>query len=166
MRQQILFRLSIQLLLAVTIAVAALALPTHVGVAQPGEVEAQPWPGKEPSKIPDLVRQRIERIAHELQAAPQLSPGIAKGLDATVAGGLELEFHAAGPVGDAEAASLEALGATILTSTADISWPTGGPPPGLGVVVARIPFDQVEAAAALPWVVAVRAVEDNPPDIR
>jgi len=130
----------------------------------PATVGALPEPGKEPSKIPDLVRQRIERIARELQVAPRLSPRASAELKATVEGQLDLEFHAAGAVGDAEAASLEALGATILTSTADITWPLGGPPPGLGVVVARIPFDQVEAAAALAWVVAVRPVENNPPD--
>ena len=60
-------------------------------------------------------------------------------------GKIELVFHAAGAIGAAEVQDLVALGADIvitLTSPA-------------GLIQAWVPYQQVEAAAALPWVVAV-----------
>ena len=61
------------------------------------------------------------------------------------AGQIELVFHAAGVIGSAEEQDLRTLGADIvivLTSPA-------------GMIQAWVPYHQVDAAAALPWVVAV-----------
>jgi uncharacterized repeat protein (TIGR01451 family) len=117
------------------------------------------------SKIPSIVQQRIEQLQGASATLSGQSPSGSL-VQVTAAGELDLEFHARGAVGDAEKADLVALGATILSTTADLVWPSGvQPPAGLGVITARISFSQVAAAAALPWVVAVTPVEVNPPDV-
>ena len=126
-----------------------------------------------PSTVPEIVRDRIQRIEAALEATP--TPGVLE--PETVAalsdnlvtvnaqGELDLEFHSAGPVGLAQRADLTALGATILLSTGETP-AVPGPSSSLGpqIIVARIAHAKVEAAACLPWVAAVRPVEKSQPD--
>jgi hypothetical protein len=106
---------------------------------------------KQPSKIADSVH----RVLRDIDATSAQRTAARATVDLSAlsnplvrvnqAGKIELVFHAAGPVGDAEVRDLEALGADIvitLTSPA-------------GMIQAWVPYQQVEAAAALPWVVAV-----------
>ena len=114
-----------------------------------GRAEAQ---DKTPSKLAGAVqrmltdlsgtgaqRSSLARIAVDLSALS--NPLVRVNAD----GKIELVFHAAGAIGAAEVQDLLALGADIvitLTSPA-------------GLIQAWVPYQQVEAAAALPWVVAV-----------
>ena len=114
-----------------------------------GRSEAQ---DKMPSKLAGAVqrmltdlsatgaqRSSLARIAVDLSALS--NPLVRVNAD----GKIELVFHAAGAIGAAEVQDLVALGADIvitLTSPA-------------GLIQAWVPYQQVEAAAALPWVVAV-----------
>lgn len=124
-----------------------------------------------PSKIAYIIRDRIVKIEAARTVTPVLSSQTLatlsdSALSVTEDGQLELEFHSSTVVGDAEALALQNLGATILSSTGNISWPAGvTPPPQLGVIAVRIPPSAVEQAAALPWVVAVTPVEKQPPDV-
>jgi hypothetical protein len=132
--------------LATLAALSVMILGTvRASVAQPGD----------PSTIPDMVRQAIAPAV-----APRVPVALVSGYTVDPDGTILLELHAAAPVGAAEEGDLLALGATIELSTASLAGP-----PGLGVIVARIGAGEVAAAAALPWVVAVRPVERNPPDV-
>lgn len=109
-----------------------------------------PEPATGASKVADSIRRLLGQInAASLAGAPTdlstLSTGL---LHVSASGKIELVFHAAGAVGDAEVADLESLGAEIV---AKLAWP--------GLIQAWVPSGQVEAAAALSWVVAV-----TPPD--
>jgi uncharacterized repeat protein (TIGR01451 family) len=152
-----------QVLIGLVVAVAVLVYGPW-GVL-PAFAQAQPAMVKEPTKIPYIVQERIR----QLESASVTTLGVTGPSDGLVQttpeGELDLEFHAAGPVGTAEKAELLALGATILFSTGDLVWPPGVQPPvGLGMITARVPYDKVAAAAALPWVVAVTPAEASPPD--
>jgi len=123
----------------------------------------------QPSKIANIVQQAITRCEDAAaQGINNLSvlgapTGLAEGglVRISPAGEIELLFHAAGPTGPQERADLEALGATIV----DVLQV----PPNLkiqpaGMIQAWIPYDKVEAAAALPWVVAVTPPGYGEPD--
>ncbi len=118
-----------------------------------------PDPGKkEQSKIPSIVQESLYELAGGGTAVyDDMLPAVDH------EGRIQLEFHAAGAVGSTEKADLESLGAIVELSTGDLVLSDGLE--GLGVIVAWIPYSQVEAAAALPWVVVVRPVDRAPPDV-
>ena len=123
-----------------------------------------------PSKIAGMVQDRIDRI-RAAQTAGLMSAAVAQrlsteALPVSAGGELEVEVHAAAAVGVSESASLESLGATILASTGDLRWPAGvNVPASLGIITARIPFDQIDAVAAFGWVVAITPAEKQLPDV-
>jgi uncharacterized repeat protein (TIGR01451 family) len=122
-----------------------------------------------PSKIAAVISDRIAQLESArargiamAQAAQELSDRL---LRVTAAGEFEVEFHARSRVNNGHADALRGFGAAILHSTADVVWPAGGVPAAdLGIVAVRIPAERIPAAAALPWVTAVRPAERNPPD--
>jgi len=122
------------------------------------------------SKLAGLITDRINQVS-SAQAAGTFTAQTAAALSSPLLivgadGQLEVEFHAARAVGQADSAALVALGATILASTGDIQWPAGiTPPPNLGVIAVRIPAANILQAAALDWVVAVTPVERQTPDV-
>jgi hypothetical protein len=129
---------------------------------------AQPRKGP-PSKIAYVISERIARLEAArargmaiAEAAQELSDPL---LRVTASGEFEVEFHAKSRVDNSHADALRGFGATILRSTANVRWPVGvASPPNLGIIAVRIPADRIAAAAALPWVSAVRPAEKNPPD--
>jgi uncharacterized repeat protein (TIGR01451 family) len=129
---------------------------------------AQPRKGP-PSKIAYVISERIARLEAArargmaiAQAAQELSDPL---LRVTASGEFEVEFHAKSRVDNGHADALRGFGAAILRSTANVRWPAGvASPPNLGIIAVRIPADRIAAAAALPWVSAVRPAEKNPPD--
>ncbi|HRQ37670.1 MAG TPA: hypothetical protein PLD25_07125 [Chloroflexota bacterium] len=108
-------------------------------------------------KIASSVQQRLTAISQAMASGTADVSGLSDNLLRIRPGGeMALVFHAAGTVGQAEEADLVALGAEIVTSTADLTWPEGmPPPPGLGQIQAWLLYDRVEDAARLPWVTAV-----------
>jgi uncharacterized repeat protein (TIGR01451 family) len=128
---------------------------------------------EQPSKVAYIIDDRINKIEEAFKEIPtgdklppevvsKLSDGL---LSVNSSGEILLEFHSAQAVGVPEISDLEALGATVEASTADLVWPEGMQQPrGLGIVVAWIPNDKVGEAAELAWVLAVRPVESNGPD--
>ncbi len=117
--------------------------------------------GKEQSTIPSIVQDTLDNLA---RGGGAVYDGMLPAVDHE--GRIQLEFHAAGAVGSTEKADVVNLGAIVELSTGDLVWPGGtSGPEGLGIIVAWIPYNQVEAAAALPWVVVVRPVDTAPPDV-
>jgi hypothetical protein len=108
---------------------------------------------KQPSKIPDSVQQVLRQL--DATSAQRAAARVAVDLSVlsnplvrvNPAGKVELVFHAAGAVGEPEERDLEALGADIVITLKSPA----------GMIQAWVPYQQVDAAAALPWVVAVTA---------
>ncbi len=140
---------------------APIPTPTTAPLASSGTREPQDPGEKMWSKIPSIVQEIIDKLARgETIDRNDMLPAVDH------EGRIQLEFHAAGAVGSTEKADLESLGAIVELSTGDLVWPGGtSGPEGLGVIVAWIPYSQVEAAAALPWVAAVRPLDKAPPDL-
>jgi hypothetical protein len=115
------------------------------------------------SKVPSMVRTQVTRVRQAMsrrgattlsaQQARTLSGGF---LSVRTDGGIDLQLHATGPVGAAEAAQLRALGATVLASSADFAAVSGVALPQAGLIHAVVPYDMVDAVAGLPWVAALR----------
>jgi len=133
-------------LAATLIAATVLALSSTSG--GPDRVEAQL---KQPSKVADSVQRVLKEVdaTSAQRSAARVSidlSGLSTGLvHVSPSGKIELVFHAAGAIGTAEVKDLEALGADIV---ATLTSPAA-------LIQAWVPYQQVEAAAALPWVVAV-----------
>jgi subtilase family protein len=116
-----------------------------------------------PSKIPTLLRDRAAEVAAAMSArsttaqrqakARDLSAGV-MGIDA--AGGIDVLVHAATPVSQAQTAQLTALGARVVTNSASFPDVPGAALPETGLVRAVVPYDQLDAVAALGWVSALR----------
>ncbi|MDA0733403.1 MAG: S8 family serine peptidase [Chloroflexi bacterium] len=138
------------------IAVAALILGT-AGISIAQGTPPTNSPAKALSKVPTIVMNTVDQLE---KGEPLASPWL---VQSSLDGRLRLEFHSANAVGDSEKEDLEKLGASIEKSSGDILW-TQGAPPGLGVIAAWVPYQQVDAAARLPWVVAITPVEENTPD--
>jgi hypothetical protein len=115
------------------------------------------------SRVPALVRDQIARISQAMsrygggalsaEQAAQLSGGF---LPVRTDGGIDLQLHARGPVGAAQAAQLRGLGAAVIQSSADFTPVPGASLPQAGLIHAVVPYNRVDDVAALPWVAAVR----------
>jgi hypothetical protein len=107
---------------------------------------------QKPSKIASSVQQLVDKITTSAgtariaqSALSNLSNDL---LHVDAAGRIELLFHAAGIIGAGEEQDLKALGAEIVIKLESF-----------GMIQAWVPYDKVEEAALLDWVVAV-----TPPD--
>ena len=115
------------------------------------------------SKVPSLVRTQVAKIRQAMsqhgattlsaQQARTLSAGF---LPVRADGAIDLQLHALGPVGAAQAQQLRGLGATVLGSSADFAEVSGLTLPQAGLIHAVVPYDMVDAVAGLSWVAAVR----------
>ncbi|HTQ80351.1 MAG TPA: hypothetical protein VMM92_10165, partial [Thermoanaerobaculia bacterium] len=120
-----------------------------------------------PSKIAEIVRQRAAVLARTLSsrplrrlAVPEVAALSDSALRVDAAGRLLLIFHAAQPTGEKEKRQLTDLGAWIERSTSDPELARGQRGlPNLGMIVAWVPYDQIDRAAGLSWVVAVTPAE-------
>ena len=124
-------------LVAISMLLLALLIPAGGSIAQAQEGKTEASRVKEPSKIPSIIGDAITQLDQGASLDAQV-------LQVSSAGELQLEFHAVGEVGAVERADLEALGAAIETTTEGIGLP------GLGIIVAWLPYSQVDAASALP----------------
>ncbi|HUM71247.1 MAG TPA: hypothetical protein PLK31_20645, partial [Chloroflexota bacterium] len=127
----------------------------------------------QPSKVAYIIQERINQVTAAMQTTSvsgTLSPAAVAALSDNLikvnsAGEMRLAFHSRQAITPAMAANLQSHGSTIEISTANIIWPAGmSAPPGLGVIVAWMPYGRVMEAAQAGWVTAVTTVEENPPD--
>jgi hypothetical protein len=158
----------ITLLSGALLAVPALAM-TGTANAAPGTAAGPSAPAATAhaaSKVPSLVRAQAARVGQAMTAAKsagatRLSPQQTRTLGddflpVRTDGALDLELHATGAVGAAQAAQLTALGATVLGSSADFAKVPGVALPDAGLIHAAVPYNRVDAVAGLSWVAAIR----------
>jgi hypothetical protein len=131
---------------ATLLLLAIVTLPFDQGLSR---AEAQ---DKTPSKLAGPVQRMLNDLAatgaqrSTLARAPVDLSALSNPLVRVNADGkIELVFHAAGVIGSAEENDLLALGADIVVTLTSPA----------GMIQAWLPYQQVDAAAALPWVVAV-----------
>jgi hypothetical protein len=110
---------------------------------EPAASQASTGADKRPGKVSAALQQQI--------ADPSQQRPYSGGAPVRADGRIEVEFHAVGPVGAAETDALRRLGAEIVTTLS----PDAVVPPA-GVIVAWIPPDKVQEAAAAEWVAAVK----------
>ncbi len=114
---------------------------------------AQEISEKHPSKVADIVVQMYLKCQEAAAAGVTDLSGISNELGkVTPAGDIELTFHAVNSTGLTEETDLEYLGAKIVDRLV-IPEELGLPPAGM--IQAWMPYEQIEAAASLPWVTAV-----------
>ena len=123
--------------LASLLVATVLALTLHPGALPRAEAQV-----KQPSKMPDAVLQ----VLGQLEAAGRQRVAARAAVDLTIlstglvrvnaAGKVELVFHAAGTVGDAEVRDLEALGADVVITLRSPA----------GMIQAWVPYQEAQAA--------------------
>ena len=80
----------------------------------------------------------------------------ARSLGVDGSGRLGVQVYAAAPVTGQQQADLTALGVTVLKNSADFPAVPGADLPSTGLVPATVPYDKLDAVAALGWVTALR----------
>lgn len=114
------------------------------------------------AKVPALLRERAARIGATVRAkgaglsaaqVDRLSAGVL-GVDA--GGGIDVLVHGAAPATTEQTGQLAKLGARVLLNSADFATVAGADLPNTGLVRAMVPYDRLDAVAALPWVTALR----------
>jgi hypothetical protein len=135
----------------VLVAPLVAAVPVSSAVAAPAA----------PSKVPSLLRQQAEKIGQTMRAQHGLAKAQADSLSAhtlsiSSAGAIGVQVHALHPVGSAEESQLRSLGATIQTSSASFAPVAGADLPDAGLISAMVPYDKLDAVAALDWVATLR----------
>ena len=116
-----------------------------------------------PSKVPTLLRHEAAQIGAALAAngtgaltAAQITTVSAGALDIDASGRIAVLVHSAGLVTSSQAAQLSALGATDLSSSTSWTPVAGMTLPTTGLVTVMLPYDKLDAVAALPWVTVLR----------
>jgi hypothetical protein len=114
------------------------------------------------SKVPSLIRQQVAAIrgalgsGRRLMSARQLERISGGFLNVQANGGIDVQLHAIGRVGGKELKQLTSLGVDVRHSSANWKSVPGIEFPDAGLVDAIVPYDKVDAVAALSWVAAVR----------
>lgn len=143
------------LLVGVVLTAPAVVVATG-GSAAAGPVDAV---SQAPSKVPSLLRQQADKVAKTVKTgrmAAQAQALEANVLSLDAQGGLGVEVHGLGPATKQQADQLKALGATIKTSSADFAAVPDADLPNAGLISAMVPYDKLDAVAALPWVATLR----------
>jgi hypothetical protein len=109
-----------------------------------------------PSKIPTLLRQSAELAEAAASAKAKVSGPEARSLGVGPTGRLGVQVYAAAPVTAAQEADLSNLGVSVLKNSADFKAVPGIALPSTGLVSASVPYDKLDAVAALGWVTALR----------
>ncbi|HWD81730.1 MAG TPA: S8 family serine peptidase [Kribbella sp.] len=115
-----------------------------VAVVQPATAATTP---EAAGKVPSLLRQAAKEAAGAQQA---------RSLGAQGNGRLGVQVYAAAPVDAQQQSELSKLGVTVETNSADFKGVAGVDLPSTGLVLAQVPYDKLDAVAALPWVTALR----------
>jgi hypothetical protein len=131
---------------------------TLLGIVAAAEAAVPPR-----AKVPTLVREQAAKIRGALgrsgdarlsaEQARAISGGF---VSARRDGRLDVLLHAVGTVGDAQADALARLGVKVLGNSADWKSVPGVALPRPGIVRAAVPYDRIDAVAALPWVAVMR----------
>jgi hypothetical protein len=143
--------------LACLLSGVALVVPTAiVAVVQPAAATPAAAAAKAPSKIPSLLRQSagLAKAAASAKAKAASPQARALGVDNT--GRIGVQLYAAAPVTAAQETALSNLGVSVLKNSAAFKRVPGVDLPSTGLVSASVPYDKLDAVAALDWVTALR----------
>jgi hypothetical protein len=139
------YLMSSLLLIAPTLVAAAVVQPA---VAAP--VAAQP------SKIPTLLRDSAALAGAAAKARVSTASPEARSLGIDRSGRIGVQVYAASPVTAQQEASLTSLGVSVLKNAADFKAVPGADLPTTGLLSTTVPYDKLDAVAALGWVSALR----------
>lgn len=117
------------------------------------------------SKVPDIIRQASAKVRSHMATNAATPASLGSLSNALVHvdgnGAIEVTIHAASPITQSQESALSALGARI---TSRLAPPAAANIPTAGMVQAWVPNDQLDAIAALPWVVQLTPPDYSPPD--
>lgn len=123
-----------------------------VAVVSPATAATPPDPAAAQvaqSKVPSMLRDAATLAAKKQSSVQARSLGVE-------GSSLGVQVYAAAPVTAQQQADLTALGASVLKNSADFPAVTGADLPSTGLVSATVPYDKLDAVAALGWVTALR----------
>ncbi|TCM51692.1 S8 family serine peptidase [Kribbella sp. VKM Ac-2568] len=109
-----------------------------------------------PSKIPTLLRDSANLAAAAAKAKTSQADPKARSLGIDSSGRIGVQLYAAAPVTAQQEATLTSLGVSVLKNTADFKPVPGAELPATGLVSTTVPYDKLDAVAALGWVTALR----------
>ena len=109
-----------------------------------------------PSKIPTLLRDSANLAAAAAKAKTSQADPKARSLGIDSSGRIGVQLYAAAPVTAQQEATLASLGVSVLKNTADFKPVPGAELPTTGLVSTTVPYDKLDAVAALGWVTALR----------
>jgi hypothetical protein len=146
-----------------TLLVSVVLVVPVVAVLAGGSAAAEPaGAAGVPSKVPSLLRQQADKIGQAVRAnkaglgAAQVKSLAVNTLSVDSAGAIGVQVYGNQAVGAAQESQLRSLGATVRTSSAGFAAVPGAELPAAGLISAMVPFDKLDAVAALPWVATLR----------
>jgi hypothetical protein len=132
--------------LIVPLAVVAVVSPASAASSE------DPAASAASAKVPSMLRDAAKTAA---AAAKGKTAGVQpRAMSVERPGRLGVQVYAAAPVTAAQEAALTALGVTVEKNSADFKSVAGLP--NTGLVSASVPYDKLDAVAALDWVTALR----------
>jgi hypothetical protein len=102
------------------------------------------------AKVPSMLRDAAKLAAGKQAGVEARSLGVQGN------GRLGVQVYAAAPVTAQQQAELTALGVSVQKNSADFKTVPGIDLPSTGLVSAQVPYDKLDAVAALGWVTALR----------
>jgi hypothetical protein len=142
--------------LACLLSGVTLIVPMAIVAAVQPATAAPAAAAAEPSKIPTLLRQSAELAKASASAKAGAVDPQARSLGVNASGRIGVQVYAAAPVSAAQEADLSKLGVSVLKNSADFTAVPGADLPSTGLVSASVPYDKLDAVAALGWVTALR----------
>ncbi|MGW6282887.1 S8 family serine peptidase [Kribbella sp. NPDC055071] len=136
--------------LVVPLGVVAAIQPATAAPTAKAEAVAQP------SKVPSLLRQSAELAKAAASNKAKAAGPEARALGVGAAGRLGVQVYASAPVTTAQESDLAKLGVSVLNNSVDFAAVPGATMPSTGLVSASVPYDKLDALAALGWVTALR----------
>ena len=136
---------------------AAMAAVVQPATATPTAVAVATTASATPSKIPSMLRDAAAQAGAAVSARKSPASGAkARELGIQSTGRIGVQINAAAPVTAQQEAALASLGVTVLNNSADFKKVPGVALPSTGLVSASVPYDKLDAVAALGWVTALR----------
>ncbi|RZT20794.1 subtilase family protein [Kribbella sp. VKM Ac-2569] len=135
-------------MLIVPMAVVAVVSPA-TAASPPDPAAAPAAQGHAAAKVPSMLRDAATLAAKKQASVQARSLGVEGSR-------LGIQVYAAAPVTAQQQAELTALGASVLKNSADFPAVAGAALPSTGLVSATVPYDKLDAVAALGWVSALR----------
>ena len=127
-----------------------LVVPMAVVAVVPPATAASPQDPAAAAKVPSMLRDAAELASTKQTGVNARAMGVESN------GRLGVQVYAAAPITAQQQGQLAELGVSVLKNSADFANPAGIDLPSTGLVSATVPYDKLDAVAALDWVTALR----------